>query len=148
MKFRTTILQEGKTATGIQVPPAIVEGLGAGKRPPVRVLINGYTYRSTIATMNGVFMLGISAEVRAGAGVAGGDEIDVDMELDTEPREVTVPPDMVAALDADPEARRFFDSLSYSNRRRLVGAVETIKSADTRARRIATTVAKLHDGQV
>ncbi len=86
MKFRTTLLQSGKTAVGTQVPNEVVEALDAGKRPPVRVTINGYTYRNTIAVMGGVFMVGVSAENREQAHVAGGDEVDVDIELDTQPR--------------------------------------------------------------
>ena len=109
MKFRTTLLQADKNATGIQIPDEVVESLGAGKRPPVRVTINGYTYRNTVAVMGGVFMVGVSAEHRKGANVAGGDEVDVDIELDTEPRVVTVPPDFQAALDNDVEAQRFFE---------------------------------------
>src|SRR3954466_12731762 len=116
MRFRTTILQSGKTATGIRVPDEIVEALGKGKRPPVRVTINGFTHRSTVAVMAGDYMVGVSAENRAGAGVAGGDEVDVDLELDTAPREVTLPQDFAAALDADANARRTFDALSPSNK--------------------------------
>ena len=116
MRFRTTLLQSGKTATGIEVPAEVVDALGAGRKPPVRVTINGYTYRSTVAVMGGAYMVGVSAENRAGAGVKGGDEIDVELELDTAPRELAVPADFAAALDAEPEARRFFDGLSYSNR--------------------------------
>ncbi len=71
MRFRTTIEQNGKTATGIPVPDEVVEALGSGKRPAVTITINGYTYRNTIAVMGGVFMVGVSAEHRAGAGVAG-----------------------------------------------------------------------------
>jgi hypothetical protein len=74
MRFRTTVQQAGKTATGIQVPEAVVEALGSGKRPPVKVTINGYTYRSTVAVVGGAHMVGVSAESRAGAGIAGGDE--------------------------------------------------------------------------
>ena len=85
MRFRTTIQQSGKTATGIQVPEDIIQTLGAGKRPAVKVTINGYTYRSTVAVMGGRYMVGVSAEHRAGAGVAGGDEVDVDIDLDTAP---------------------------------------------------------------
>ncbi len=99
MRFRTTLEQAGKTATGFEVPSTVVEGLGAGKRPPVRVTINGFTYRNTIASMGGRFMVGVSAENRAGAKVAGGDVIDVDIELDTAPREVTLPKDFAAALE-------------------------------------------------
>ncbi len=92
MKFRATIQLSGKTATGIQVPDEIVAGLGSSKRPPVHVTIGEYTYRSTVAVMSGEYMLSVSAENREGAGVAADDEVDVDIELDTEPREVTVPP--------------------------------------------------------
>ncbi len=118
MRFRTTILQNGKTATGIHVPDEVVASLGAGKRPKVTVTINGYTYRSSVASMDGRFMVGVSATVREGAGVAGGDTVDVDIELDTAPREVTVPPDFAAALKREPDAKRFFEGLSYSNQQR------------------------------
>ena len=106
MRFHTTLLQTGPTATGMEVPGEVVEALGAGRRPPVLVTINGYTYRNTIAVMGGVSMVGVSAEHRAGARISGGDEIEVDIELDREPRVVTVPADLTAALDRDPEARR------------------------------------------
>ena len=147
MRFHTTILQSGPTATGIQVPDDVVAALGAGKRPPVRVTINGFTYRSTIAVMGGVFMVGVSAENRAGAGVRGGDEVDIDIELDTAPRELAVPADLATALDADPAARRFFDGLSYSNRQWHVLSVEGAKTTETRERRIAKSVAMLHEGR-
>jgi hypothetical protein len=147
MRFQAPILPAGKTATGVQVPDKVIAGLGAGKRPPVRVTINGYTYRSTVAVMGGVFMLGISAEVRERAGVAAGNVIDVYVELDTDPRDVTMPPDFTEALDADEEARRFFDGMSYGNRRRLVLAIEDAKSAETRQRRIDKTVSALREGR-
>jgi hypothetical protein len=148
MKFRATILLSGKTATGIVVPPDVMERLGPSKRPPVRVTLNGYTYRSSVATVSGQFMVGVSAEVREQAGVAAGDELDVDIELDHESREVTVPPDFAAALEADPAARRFFDSLSYSNKRRVVLPIEDAKTPETRQRRIAKAVGTLHEGRI
>lgn len=148
MKFHTVIQLNGKTATGIQVPPDIVASLGTSKRPSVRVTINGYTYRSTLATMGGVFMLPVSTEVREQAGVAAGDAVDVDVELDAEPREVTVPPDFADALGRDADARRFFDGQSYSNKRRLVLSIEDAKTAETRQRRIAKTVSMLHEGKI
>jgi hypothetical protein len=147
MRFRAVLQLGGKTATGVRVPPEVVAALGPSRRPPVRVTINGHTYRSSVASMGGEFMLGVSAEVRERAGVAAGDEVDVDLELDTEPREVTVPPDLADALDRDAAARRFFGGLSYSNRRRLVTAIEDAKTAETRRRRIATTVGKLREGR-
>jgi hypothetical protein len=146
MTFRATVELHGKTATGIQVPPDVVEALGSGKRPAVVVTINGYSYRSTVAPMGGVFMLPISAEHRAGAGIAAGDEIEVALQLDTEPRVVEVPADFAAALDADGEARRLFDRLSYSNQRRHVLAIDDAKTPETRQRRIDKAVATLRDG--
>jgi Domain of unknown function (DUF1905)/Bacteriocin-protection, YdeI or OmpD-Associated len=146
MKFRTTILQARKTATGIEVPPDIVEALGSGKRPPVRVTINGYTYRSTVAVMGGVFMIGVSAENRQATGVVAGDEVEVDLELDTEPRVVEVPADLAEALDGSPAARQKFDRLSYSHQLQHVLAVEGAKTAETRQRRIGKTVADLSGG--
>ena len=145
MRFRAVILQRGNN-TGIPVPDEIVTALGSGKRPPVRVTVKGYTYRNTVAVMDGRYMISVSAEVREKAGVSGGEEVDVDVELDTEKRDVEVPADLEAVLKRDPEAQRFFDGLSYSNKRRLVMAIDAAKAAGTRARRIEKTVANLHDG--
>ena len=147
MRIRVRIQGSGKTAAGMEIPADVVEALGAGRKPPVRVTIGSHTYRSSIASMGGVFMLGISNENRARAGVAAGDEVDVDIELDTEPREVTVPADFRAALDSDPAAARFFDGLSYSNRLRHVLTIENAKAPETRARRIARAVDWLREGR-
>jgi hypothetical protein len=148
MRFRTTIELGGKTATGFRVPEDVVTSLDAGKRPAVTVSINGHTYRSTIAPYTGVFMLPLSAENREAAGVAAGDEVDVDVELDTAPRTVEVPADLAAALAADDAARTFFESLSYSNQRRIVLAVQAAKAPETRARRVATSVERLREGRI
>lgn len=148
MRFQTTILLTGKTAAGMEIPPEIVEGLGAGKRPPVLVTINGFTYRNTVAVMGGAYMIGVSAANRAGAGVAAGDEVDVDLELDTQPRVVTVPEDLAVALAADAEAQRTFDAANYSNRQRIVLSIEDAKTDETRQRRIAKSVAALHEGRL
>jgi hypothetical protein len=147
MRFRTTIRQSGKTTTGIQVPDEVVEALGSGKRPAVRVTINGYTYRSTVAVLSGVYMVGVNADHRAGAGVAGGDEVEVDIELDTARREVSVPDDLAAAIDAEPVARRTFDGLSYRNKSWHVLQVTGAKTEQTRQRRIAKSVDILRQGR-
>jgi hypothetical protein len=141
--FRATLELGGKTATGIQVPDRIVEILGAGRRPPVRVTIQGHSYPSTIASMGGRFMLPVSAENRSCAGVAAGDELDVRLELDTTPRTVDVPADLADALGRDTDAKCRFDQLSYSSQRRYVLSVEGAKQPETRKRRIEKTVADL-----
>jgi hypothetical protein len=148
MRFRTKMLTAGKTALGFEIPPEVIEGLGAGKRPPVLVTINGYTYRNTVAVYGGVYMIGVSAENRAEAKVKGGDEADVDLELDTAPREVDVPPELQAALDADPAAKATFEKLSYSNKSWHALQVTTTNNPETRARRIEKNVAALREGKV
>src|SRR5829696_1568755 len=141
MRFRTTIQRNGRTAMGFEVPPDVVEGLGAGKRPPVTVTINGYTYRNTVAVMGGTYMIGVSSEHRGPAGVVGGEDVDVDLELDTAPRAVDVPPDLTAALDADAAARATFDRLSYSNKSWHVLQATGTNNPETRARRIDKSIA-------
>jgi hypothetical protein len=146
MKFHTTILKSGGATTGVVVPDELVEALGGGKRPKVRATIKGYAWRTSIASMGGRFMVGISAEVRAGAGVAGGDEVDVDLELDDAPREVEVPADFAAALAAHPAEKASFEKLSYSHQRRHVMAIEAAKAPETRARRIEGALKILREG--
>ena len=124
MKFPATIQLGGKTATGINVPDDVVAALGGGNRPPVRVTLAGYTYRTTVARMRGTFMLPVSAEVRERARVAAGDKLDVEIELDTAPREVTMPSDLAIALADAPQARAFYDGLSYTHRKEWVRWIE------------------------
>lgn len=145
MRFHSIVQLGGKTATGIPVPEDVVASLGSSKRPSVRVTINDYTYRSTVASLGGQFMLPISAENRTGAGVVAGDEVDVDIELDTEPREVRVPPDLAEALDRDADAKRCFDGLSYSQKQRHVLPIEQAKTTETRQRRIAKALSMLRE---
>jgi hypothetical protein len=147
MKFKATLRLEGKTATGIEVPADVVAALGKGKRPPVYVTIRGYTYRSTVAAYGDLFMLPVSAEVRKLAGVAAGETVEVEVALDEEPRTVVLPVDLAHALAAAPEAKRFFESLSYSHQRRYVLSIEDAKTAETRVRRVEKTVAMLLDGR-
>jgi hypothetical protein len=143
MRFTTTIELAGRTATGIPVPEEVVLGLGRGKRVPVTVTLGGHSYRSTIAAYNGVYMLPLAAEHREAAGVAAGQEVEVDLEVDDAPRVVDVPEDLASALAGDEAARAAFERLSYSNKRRIVLSVEGAKAAETRARRIDRAVAEL-----
>ena len=143
MKFIGTVELGGRTATGIEVPADVVAALGPSRRPPVRVTVNGYTYRSTVAPMGGRFYVPLSAENRAPAGVSAGDEVEVGIELDTAPREVAVPDDLAAALDAEPGLRQRFDALAFSHRKEHVRAIEDARTDATRARRIGRAVEKI-----
>lgn len=145
MRLQGKILRTGKTAAGMVIPDEVVAKLGPSRHPAVRVTVGGYTFRSSIARMGSRFMLPFTAETRAGAQVAAGDTIEFELELDTAPREVVVPPDLAAALDADPVAKERFTALSYSNKRRLVMPIEAIKGEAARQRRVERTVASLHE---
>ncbi|MGO4373251.1 YdeI/OmpD-associated family protein [Paenibacillus sp. MCAF20] len=147
MKFQAVVLLAKKSATGIEVPEHVVEGLSAGKKPAVKVTIGDYSYRSTIASMGGKYMLPLSAEHRAGAGAQAGDTVDVEIEMDTEPREVTLPADFSEELDRNPNARAFFETLSYSNKRRFLLNIEGAKTPETRARRLEKSIAALNEGR-
>ncbi|MCA9882173.1 MAG: DUF1905 domain-containing protein [Anaerolineae bacterium] len=143
MKFKSVIQLDGKTATGIPVPEEIVEKLGAGKRPKVLVKIGHYSYQSSIASMDGIYKLPISAAHREGAGVAAGDEVEVDIELDTSPRTVDVPEDLQELLDKNPKAKAAYEALSYSKKRLIVEPIEQAKTPETRQRRIDKAVESL-----
>jgi antitoxin component of MazEF toxin-antitoxin module len=145
-KFKGTLAQVGNN-TGIEVPPAIVEALGAGKKPAVSVNVNGYAYRSTIAVMGGRYMIAFSADKRAATGIKGGDKIEVTLELDTAPRVMEMPPDLQKALDRNKAAKAYFATLSYSNQRRHIDPINDAKSDETRARRIEKSVALFAEGK-
>ena len=146
-KFQAELLLAGKTATGIEIPPEVVESLGAGKKPPVAVTINGHTYRSTVASRSGRFLVGVSAENRAAADVAAGDKIEVELELDDKPREVRVPDDLAAALDRDAKAKSFFEELTYSQKKWYVLPIEEAKKQETRERRLDKALQMLREGR-
>ena len=146
-RFSTTIFLGGKTATGFVVPAEVVEALGSGKKPAVTVILNGHTYRSTVAVYGGQFMLPLSAENREAAGVKAGDTVKVLLQLDTAPREVKVPADFADALSRDAQGKSAFERLSYSKQRGIVLQIEGAKTDETRQRRIAKAVTDLHSGK-
>jgi hypothetical protein len=146
VRFRATLEAAGKTATGIEVPGSVVEGLGAGKRPAVVVTVNGYSYRSSFGSMGGRVMLPVSAEHRAGARVSAGDVVDVEVALDAAPRKVDLPDELAAALAAEPTARAAYDALSHSRKRQLVDPIGQAKTPETRQRRIDKVLDTLRGG--
>jgi hypothetical protein len=143
MQFTTTVLQARVNATGLPVPPEVIEALGSGKRPAVVVTIDGgHTYRSTVGVMGGQFLVPLSAEHRTASGVVAGQTVTVTLEVDTLPRSVDVPADLAQAF-TDAGVRAAFDTLSPSRRRALVDPVEQAKAPETRTRRIDKVVESL-----
>lgn len=141
--FTATILLARKTATGIEVPASAIDELGAGRKPAVVVEIRGYTYRATVGVMGGVSLIPLSSEHRSASGLAAGDEVDVTLTLDDQPRAVDTPADFAALLDGDPALRSAFDGLSNSRQRALVDPISQAKAADTRQRRIDKAIEAL-----
>ena len=145
MRFQSRVELGGKTATGIPVPDEVVASLGDSNRPAVTITVNDHTYRTTAVRMGGRFLVPLSAEHRAAAGLSAGDEVTVDIALDTAPREVALPADLEAAMDD--AARTTYDGLSYTHRKEWVRWVEEAKKPETRATRIEKTVAGLREGR-
>ena len=120
MRFETTLVLVGSN-TGIEVPPAVLDELGGGKRPLVSVTVNdSYSYRSAVAPMAGRYLIAFSSDKRAATGLEGGEAITVELTLDTEPRTVEVPDDLAAALAAA-GLRDAFDKLAPSQQKAHVG---------------------------
>ena len=142
MKFSTTMFQLGNN-TGIEVPADVLAALGASKRAPVVVNVNGYEYRSTVAPMGGKYLLPFSADRREESGIQGGDAIDVELTLDTAPRTVELPDDLRCALNSSATAAAAWEKLSYTHKKEHVRSVLDAKKAETRKRRIAAVVAGL-----
>jgi hypothetical protein len=148
MKFTAELESSGKNTAGFVVPADVVEALGGGGHPKVSVTVNGYTFRTSIARMGGRFLLGFSAERRTAAGVTPGQVLDVEVELDTAPRELDVPEELAAALAADAKAKEFWDTLSYSKQQWHVLQVTSAKTDETRDRRIEKSIGMLREGRV
>ncbi|MEV0271113.1 YdeI/OmpD-associated family protein [Hamadaea sp. NPDC050747] len=142
MKFRTYV-EPPEPMHGLEVPPDVVEALGGGKRPPVIITVNGHTWKSRVAIMRGRNLLGLSNANRQAAGVTVGEQVEVTLELDAEPRVVVEPDDFARALDADPAARAAYEGLAHSHKREHVLAIESAKKPETRARRIEKAIAML-----
>jgi Bacteriocin-protection, YdeI or OmpD-Associated/Domain of unknown function (DUF1905) len=144
VQFSGVVEQTGKNTTGIPVPDKVLEQLGGGKKPAVKVVLNGsFEYRTTVGSMGGRPMLSLSSERRAAAGVAGGEPVEVEISIDAEPRAIEVPDDFAAALEQDPTAKAAFDRLAPSHRRAHIDAITGAKAADTRQRRIDAALTKL-----
>lgn len=143
IRYRTTMHLTGRN-TGIPVPPEVLERLGGGRRPAVQVEVNGYRYASTVGSMGGRALIPFSSEHRSASGIGGGDDLQVGLSLDQEPREVPVPEDLAAALQ-EGGLTEAFAGLAPSHRKAHVVAVESAKAPETRRRRIEAAIEKIRD---
>lgn len=144
VRYSTTMHLVGRN-TGIPVPDEVLEALGGGRRPAVDVTVNGYRYRSTVGSMGGRALIPFSSEHRTASGIAGGNALDVELALDTAPRDTPVPGDLAAALE-EAGLTEAFARLAPSHRKAHATAVEGAKAEETRQRRIAAAVEKVRAG--
>jgi uncharacterized protein YdeI (YjbR/CyaY-like superfamily) len=142
LRYIAAVIPSGN-ATAVEIPDEVMEALGPQARPPIAITIKGHTWRSRVALMRGQRLVGISAANRAAAGIAEGELVEVDLELDDAPREVTEPPDLAGALNEDPKARAAFDLLPFGLRRKHVADIDQAKTLEVRQRRIQKLVATM-----
>ena len=143
VKYKTTIVQTGNN-TGIHVPDNILEKLNGGRKPLVKVTLNGYTYRSAVGKMNDKFMISLSSENRKNANVKGGDTLEVKVALDTEARTVELPIELQVALNKNKTAKAAFEKLAPSRKKAVVLSVMEAKTEETRMRRIDKAINELN----
>lgn len=141
--FQAKLEKDEDVAVFIAVPAEVIAALGKGKRPPVLVTLNGYGYRSTVATYGGEFYLPVRREVREAAGITPGQTIEVSIALDEQPRTVELPEGLGRALAVHPEAQAAFDRLSYSHQKEYVEWILSAKRPETRERRVTQVVSRL-----
>lgn len=147
MKFTTELVPRGPAAAVILDDDQVaIVGEGA-KRFAVRATVNSYTWRTTVTRMGGEFLLGLSRAVREAAGAEAGDTVEVEVELDTAPREVAVPEALARALAGDSVAGAAFEGLAYSHRKEYARWIDEAKREETRERRVAQAVEMLREGR-
>ncbi|MEO5501974.1 MAG: YdeI/OmpD-associated family protein [Ginsengibacter sp.] len=142
MQFETKIIQIGNN-TGIEVSAEMLDELGGGRKPLVVVTLNNYSYRCAVGKMGGRFMISLSAENRKNANVKGGDILEINLKLDTEPRTVEVPADLLKAFVANKIAKVNFEKLAPSKKKAIALSITDAKSNETRIRRIEKAIASL-----
>ena len=139
LSTRAQLVPRGPAAAVILTEEQVATVGEGAKRFPVIATVNGHTWRTSVVRMGGEFLLGLNREVRDAAQAQAGDEVDLELRLDTKPREVEVPP----ALAGDSEALAAFEQLSYTHRKEYARWVAEAKRDETRERRVAKTLDRL-----
>jgi len=147
IRLTATLLPRGPAAA-VVLDDEQVADIGEGaKRFPVVATVNGYMWRTTVTRMRGEFLLGLNHQVREGAGVSAGDCVELEISLDTAPRDVDVPEDLVTALDGDPVACAAFKALAYTHRKEYARWIDDAKREETRRRRVDQALEMLRAGR-
>jgi len=145
VRFQAT-LQADPTGTGtyIAVPRAINTKLGLKGRPKVQTVIAGHPYRGSLMPVgDGTYLLGVLKAIQQAEGLKRGDNITVELEIDTAPRVIEPPSDLAKVLARDKRAASAWEKRSYTDRREMPRSLEEAKKPETRERRLAAAVTKL-----
>ncbi len=143
MKLTAVLEPTGKNTTAFVIPEPVVDELAGGRSPKVSVTVDGYTFRTSVARRGERYLLGVSAERRAAAGLSAGQMVEIDLVLDTAPRDVDVPEDLARALRRDADASAAWAKLAYSRRQWHVLNITAAKKDQTRQERINRCVDSL-----
>lgn len=147
IQFRTSLQQRGPAAAVVLDDGQVAEVGEGPKRFPVIATVNGYTWHTSVARMGGEFLVGLNKDVRTGAGVVAGDEVEVILELDTAPREVEVPEALAAALASDKKAKAAFEGMAYTHRKEYARWIADAKREETRERRVQQALEMIRAGK-
>jgi uncharacterized protein DUF1905/bacteriocin resistance YdeI/OmpD-like protein len=140
-KGRLTATPRGGGGTLVPVPREVAAKLGLRGMPKIQAVIAGTPYRGSLMPMgDGTYCLGVLKSIQEAAGIGAGDEVHVELELDTAPRTVEVPPDLSAALARDGKAATAWAKLSFTNRKEVARSLEEAKKPETRERRLAAAL--------
>jgi hypothetical protein len=139
--YETIVIGSGNHAS-IEIPPVNLQEIGGNKRAPLKITINHYTYQSTATGVDGKCMVVFPLRDRQAAGVTSGDTVRVTLELDSGYRKVSMPAELVSALDEHNLTEKFCD-LNYSTRKEFARSVEEAKAAETKQRRIEKIITSL-----
>ena len=137
MKFKAEIFTGGGNTAGFWIPEEVMKSLGDKKRVPVVVTLNGYSYKSTIASYDGKQAIGISIENRENAGVKIGDTLEIDVKVDDQPRIVEVPEIVKTQLEKNSVAKEIFEKLSYTHKKEYVKWIIDAKKEETKMARLS-----------
>jgi hypothetical protein len=141
-KFKAILGKEGDSGLFLEVPFDVKEEFGRA-RPPVKVTVNGYAFRTTVSVYGGKYYLGVRKSHRDAAGVEVGDRVEITMALDDEPREVEIPPELAKALAKNKRAKARWEKLSYTHQKEHADAINDAKKPETKARRVEKAIEML-----
>jgi hypothetical protein len=147
LEFRTTLHAVGPAAAVVLTDEQVAEVGEGAKTFPVKATVNGFTWPGRLSRRNGKNLIGMSKQIRDGAGAEGGDEVDVVIELDTAPREVEVPPALASAFKKDRAAGKLYDALAFTHRKEFARWIAEAKKDETRDRRVTQALEMLHAGK-